>query len=121
MDTEKNKELINFRIATVLTSGRFEKFYNEFVVEKQLNENDEQFLSEVRKQFDCVFEEPNEDGEMILWREDINRYFSEDGSWVVSIHQARIFKPEEKELLINLQQCFGKMFGEDDVIVRNRW
>lgn len=121
MNTQNNINLLIFRIASVLTSGRFEKFYNEFVVEKQLNENDEQFLSEVRKQFDCVFEEPNED-ELILVQERYeqpNLYFSETGNWVVSIHQARIFKPEEKELLVSLQNCFGQLF--DDVVVGSRW
>lgn len=120
MNTQNNIDLLIFRIASVLTSGRFEKFYNEFVVEKQLNEDDEQFLSEVRKQFDCVFENPNED-ELVLFRQDILKFFHESGNWVESIHQAKVFKPEEKELLVSLQTCFGKLFGEDEVIVGNRW
>lgn len=121
MSTEKNLNLIIFRIASILTSGRFEKFYNEFVVEKQLNENDEEFLLEVHKQFDCVFR--NEGDELILVREGYNGnrtlYFSESGNWVESIHQAKVFEPEEKELLVSLQNCFGQLF--DDVLVGNRW
>lgn len=120
MNTQNNIDLLIFRIASVLTSGSFEKFYNEFVVEKQLNENDEQFLSEVRKQFDCVFE--NHEDELILVQERYgqpNLYFSENGNWVESIHQAKIFKPEEKELLVSLQTCFGQLF--DDVLIGSRW
>lgn len=121
MNTQNNIDLLIFRIASVLTSGRFEKFYNEFVIEKQLNENDEQFLSEVRKQFDCVFE--NSEDELILVRDGYGAvpplYFSENGNWVESIHQAKVFKSEEKELLVSLQNCFGQLF--DDVVVGSRW
>lgn len=113
---QKMEKRICENIALLLTSASFEKFYNEFVVCGTI-ETDPVFIEKIGNLFGRCFEQSEE---MVLFRADIQKYFSENGGWVESKNQAKVFLPTEKPILVSLQDAFGKLYGEDDVIVLNK-
>lgn len=105
-------------IARLLTSASFESFYKTFIIDGQFDERDTILLNKIDMFFSFCFPSPPE--EMVLFRADIQKYFSENGGWVESKNQAKVFLPTEKPILVSLQDAFGKLYGEDDVIVLNK-
>jgi hypothetical protein len=45
---------ISVRIAEILTSGRFEQFYNECVIEKQMDERNPEFIKKIENIFATI-------------------------------------------------------------------
>lgn len=104
-------------IALLLNSETFKKFYNTIVLGDKFDETSAFFLNKIDILFSPCFE-PAE--EMVLFRTDIQKYFSPNGGWVESKNQAKVFLPTEKQILVSLQNAFGLLYGEDDIIVMNK-